>query len=698
MKTTLQAIGISALTGIFASAGLAFDDGFTPMDPNAEIEFRGLRSVKVPVRWERPVETGFHTMAVGGAPLPIFLNRYGGTYYGGQDNSAENRSIVVGQGSAEVSAFNGSESTWTQTVSCLQDMFSRFNVVITEQEPANGAYVEAVIGGTPGEVGLPNGVGGVAPIDTYQCEIIDRAVVFAFAGNLPDDGQTLCEVAAQEIAHAFTLDHAYLCQDPMTYLNGCGAKSFQDIDAQCGEYSPRACECNRSSQNSVQLLLEKVGASDGSVPTPPEPIDDNEPPAVSLVSPQNGATLAENTEIQVVATATDDTNLTAVELLWEYNDLTIPCPSQGNGYGCTKSGDAYTWSLNVSTGSRTFKVRVRDAVGNVVETPSRTIALGDPSNPEDPAPTEPDPDEPNDPIAPPADATPPQVVIMAPANNASAPANSTISVVVAAIDEGPLAEVELLWPYTGDAFTCPVSGNGYSCSVTGTTYTWQLSVGTGSRTFRVRATDTSGNVTETQPHTINLVEGLDPDLGVDDPLEENDDLATATPVLCGSQLNAIAALGDEDWFLLDTDAGVQVEVEAAAMGSAALEVALTSGNDAAVVYDTGTHGQTLAVVAEGSGLIAIRVNAEAAGNYLLTLACTAPTSDPDPGAEDSEDPAEVSDSDWRPGGEDPLAPPQGDGPAPTTVGGCAQTDSNASLPAALLFGFLAFRPRRRRQA
>src|SRR5690606_19334412 len=138
--------------------------------------------------------------------------------------------------------------------------------------------------------GLPNGVGGVAPIDTFQCNIIPRAVVYVFSGALPNNAQVLCEVAAQEIAHALSLDHELLCEDPMTYLSGCGAKTFQDRAAQCGEFSPRQCDCGRPSQNSVQILYDKLGPSGGS-PTPPPTVDDEGPPSVSIASPANGAVL-----------------------------------------------------------------------------------------------------------------------------------------------------------------------------------------------------------------------------------------------------------------------------------------------------------------------------------------------------------------------------------------------------------------------
>ena len=218
----------------------------------------------------------------GADPLPIYLNRSGGTFTAGTDDSANNVSSVVsyaGVSSATVPAYNG--SNWGQVVSCVQQQFSRFNVVVTDVEPAGGIYVEAVFGGDGSAVGF-GGYGGVAPIDSSTCQSIPNAIVYIFTDNLGGSAQVMCEVAAQEIAHAFSLDHQYLCEDPMTYLSGCGAKSFQDVDAQCGEYEPRACICGRPSQNSVQVLYEKLGVAGGGggggggEPPPPPPED---PPA-----------------------------------------------------------------------------------------------------------------------------------------------------------------------------------------------------------------------------------------------------------------------------------------------------------------------------------------------------------------------------------------------------------------------------------
>src|SRR5258708_5901856 len=67
-----------------------------------------------------------------------------------------------------------------------------------------------------------------------------------------------CEVAAHELGHAFGLEHEFLCKDPMTYISGCGHKTFQDVAAWCGENKAKKCS-DGGKQNTVQHLNEVLG-------------------------------------------------------------------------------------------------------------------------------------------------------------------------------------------------------------------------------------------------------------------------------------------------------------------------------------------------------------------------------------------------------------------------------------------------------
>lgn len=54
----------------------------------------------------------------------------------------------------------------------------------------------------------------------------------------------------------------------MTFLSGCGDKSFLDANVSCGEFEAHNCTCGGSTQNSFQHLLSTLpepGAAAGAV-------------------------------------------------------------------------------------------------------------------------------------------------------------------------------------------------------------------------------------------------------------------------------------------------------------------------------------------------------------------------------------------------------------------------------------------------
>jgi hypothetical protein len=225
-------------------------------------------------------------------------------------------------------------------MTCVWQMYAPFDVEVTDVDPGPAPHIESMVGGTPGQVGMSQGVGGVAPMNT-DCSVVERAIVFTFADVYGDDVQSICETVAQESAHALGLDHEHLCQDPMTYLYGCGAKSFQDVDADCGEYSARECMCGGTTQNSVQTLLQILGASDRT------------PPAVEITEPANGAQV--DPGFKVASTTSDDKGVSKVDL-WIDDVLVL------------SDGEApyeYADTAGLPPGPHTISARAYDAAGNV---------------------------------------------------------------------------------------------------------------------------------------------------------------------------------------------------------------------------------------------------------------------------------------------------------------------------------------------
>jgi hypothetical protein len=243
----------------------------------------------------------------------IYLNRNGGTFKPGYDDSRTNTSSVA-YTTSTLSAFNCSDAVWQQVLACVKDQFAPYNVTVTDVDPGNTPHVESVVAGNPQQMktqqypqGLPCGqggcVGGIAPLG---CNLyLDNPITYSFANIYQCNAQAICETVAQETAHAFGMDHENYCPDPMTYKTGCGAKKFQDYDAPCGEYSNRKCQCtNASTQNSHQTLLQIFG--------PKQPGGTDSLPQCEITKPSNGAVVAPGFAIE--ANASDDKGLARVEL------------------------------------------------------------------------------------------------------------------------------------------------------------------------------------------------------------------------------------------------------------------------------------------------------------------------------------------------------------------------------------------------
>jgi hypothetical protein len=201
----------------------------------------------------------------------IYLNRKGVTLAPGKDDARFNVTSLI-KSSKQINAWDVADSDWDTTVSCIQELFSQFQIQIVTTDPGSVSHVEAIFTSdnysklNPTD---PNAlqVAGISPF-TSTCGIIDNSMVFTFAGLLNNKPRAVCEVMAQEIAHSYGADHELLASDPLTYLPYTGDRSFKNEFASCGESNPRPCGLNgstcRDKQNSVQLLGERLGWQPGS--------------------------------------------------------------------------------------------------------------------------------------------------------------------------------------------------------------------------------------------------------------------------------------------------------------------------------------------------------------------------------------------------------------------------------------------------
>jgi hypothetical protein len=202
----------------------------------------------------------------------IYLNHTGALLHPGETDSRTNYSSIVSE-TTQFPAWNTDDKTWADTVACFQEMWSPFDVQVVDQDPGNVPHMEALFGGTPQDVGLPAHIAGVSPF-TEDCAIIENSIVFEFTDAIADIPSRLaCEIMSQEVAHSYGLDHELLASDPMTYLRYNGDRAFQDETVSCGEFMPRPCGFQampcRPSQNSVQVLTDRIGPAGGHPGDPP---------------------------------------------------------------------------------------------------------------------------------------------------------------------------------------------------------------------------------------------------------------------------------------------------------------------------------------------------------------------------------------------------------------------------------------------
>jgi hypothetical protein len=225
-------------------------------------------------------------------PVTVFLDREGMTVT--RDDGDE----------ADIPAFGGSDRVWAATVACVRKEFAPFQVEITEQRPARGNYITALVGGRASMMGLDDSTtDGVGP---YSGKLIRNAVVHVFSKIAGERNvASLCAVTAHEVGHSLGLDHELKCGDLMSYYNDqCGTQHFLDATVRCGEGRARKCGNGDATQNSYRRLARLVGLKEDDAPAPREA---DPTPDVDDTDDDAGDTGATDTG----ATDTDDTATTA---------------------------------------------------------------------------------------------------------------------------------------------------------------------------------------------------------------------------------------------------------------------------------------------------------------------------------------------------------------------------------------------------
>jgi uncharacterized protein (TIGR03382 family) len=288
-------------------------------DPIGELPAPLLARPRATMIWETIDPAALPAAASGQVNShTIYVHRCVGsdcTVVQGATNSTT-RPVHSSLGHGVLSPFSKGDETWTTVMECMREVYAPFNVLVTDVDPGSAPHFEIVIGGTPQEIGLSAGVGGVSP---FSCmPYIPNTVVFVFDvwGNDPEE---LCATAAQEVAHSFTLDHTTEPSDPMTYFAYKGRRHYASAQLQCGsdcdgnhrsplgatcggmDFQEHACACGSGAQtqNEVQVISALFGEGET-------------PPTVKIVSPRIGAKVEPG--FAVSADITDDVAVASAEL------------------------------------------------------------------------------------------------------------------------------------------------------------------------------------------------------------------------------------------------------------------------------------------------------------------------------------------------------------------------------------------------
>jgi hypothetical protein len=262
----------------------------------------------------------------GAAPYKtIFLNRCTGgcTVTPGTTDSRTDHSSLA-RTTSHLAAFSGTDAQWQTIVDCVKDTFSITGATITDVDPGTADHFEIMVAGTSTQLGLDPNTFGVSPF-SCQGSYLAEALVFDFANQFyanpgafgsNSNEEEICATAAQEISHAFNLDHVAVADDPMTYFQYVGRRYFTNGPAQCGSDcvngqgpfgqpcsgNTHACACTGAqTQNEIQTLTGLFGTGPGT------------PPTVTITEPKTGDNVSPGFPIAADATDNSPRGVTGVE-------------------------------------------------------------------------------------------------------------------------------------------------------------------------------------------------------------------------------------------------------------------------------------------------------------------------------------------------------------------------------------------------
>jgi len=297
----------------------------------------------------------------------IFLNRCAGNcpIRPGTTDSRTNTSSLAGA-SGQVRAFKGTDAQWQQIVDCVKDTFGVFNVNVTDVDPGTAPHFEIMVAGYSSDLQNPQIGSSTFGVSPFTCNgaYLDEALVFDFANQFIDNPgafgtnsieEEICATAAQEISHAWTLDHVVINSDPMTYKLFVGRRYFAQGGVQCGSDcvngkgpfgqtctgQNHACACTgQQTQNEIATLDALFGAGPGT------------PPTVTITNPHPGDNVQAGFSITVSSVDNGPQPMSKVEL--RIDGTLIDTQTSG-------SPNTFTAPTSLAVGQHTIEATSYDA-------------------------------------------------------------------------------------------------------------------------------------------------------------------------------------------------------------------------------------------------------------------------------------------------------------------------------------------------
>lgn len=296
----------------------------------------------------------------------LYLHFSGGMLYTGQDNSAEDRSILAKQG--VYPAFTGGEQKAVSAAQAIENDVAPYGIRVAylERPPKIVPYTMEIIGGQWTDINTDSPAGGVAP--GADCGALgQRHVVYTFASGGTSATQ-IANTASQEAGHAWGLDHTFNCGSVMSYC-GSGDKIFSPAcdglcEAQCQGPNTAGCRLTHENfcgvgndqQNEHEELTWLFGGNEPDV----------EPPFAEIVEPQDGATFPEGASVDLRAEIGDNYGGYG----WQWTITKDGAVEHDEVAYDREVDDAYRPALNLSAlpaGEWTMTITVQDQYENVAQ-------------------------------------------------------------------------------------------------------------------------------------------------------------------------------------------------------------------------------------------------------------------------------------------------------------------------------------------